>query len=87
MHIAHEVDCIIRRFGMQRLLREMIAQTEQVKQDEQENWPERDTSYLDKLVEDLKLTVTNYEARYLDETQEKHTFGGDCGVGWTLDEK
>lgn len=63
-NITHEVDHFIRYFGMQRLLHEMIAQTERTKRDEKTNWPDRDTSYLDKLVEDLKLTVKNYEAGY-----------------------
>jgi hypothetical protein len=63
-NITHEVDHFIRYFGMQRLLHEMIAQTERTKRDEKTNWPDRDTNYLDKLVEDLTATLKNYEDRY-----------------------
>lgn len=63
-NIKQEVDHFIRYFGMKRLLEEMIASTQAASRDEKTNWPDRDSSYLDKLVEDLNMTLKNYEGRY-----------------------
>jgi hypothetical protein len=63
-NITQEVDHFIRYFGMKRLLEEMIASTKAASRDEKTNWPDRDSSYLDKLVEDLATTLKNYEGRY-----------------------
>jgi hypothetical protein len=62
--ISQEIDHFVRYFGMKRTLEEIIANIAKAKQDEKTNWPNRDTSYLDKLVEDLTLTLKNYEGRY-----------------------
>lgn len=63
-NISHEVDRFIRYFGVERLLKEIIDQTGRVKRDDQSNWPERDTTYLDKLAEDLTTAMKNYSTNY-----------------------
>jgi len=62
--IPQQVDHFIRYFGMKRLLQEMIASTQAVSRDEKTNWPSRDSSYLDKLAEDLNTALNNYEGRH-----------------------
>lgn len=62
--IPQQVDHFIRYFGMKRLLEEMIASTKAASRDEKTNWPTRDSSYLDKLADDLNTTLKNYEGRY-----------------------
>lgn len=63
-NITHEVEHFIRYFGVERLLKEMIEQAGRVKRDENSNWPKRDTSYLDKLAEDLTTAMKNYSTNY-----------------------
>ena len=63
-NISKEVDHFIRYFGMKRLLEEMISLNIKAKQDENTNWPDRDTECLDKLTDDLTTTLKNYENRY-----------------------
>lgn len=62
--IPQQIDHFMRYFGMKLTLEAMIKNVSNAKRDEQMNWPDRDTSYLDKLVEDLTTTLKNYEARY-----------------------
>lgn len=49
---------------MKKTLQAMIDNIAAAKRDEEMNWPNRDVSYLDKLMEDLNTTLKNYEARY-----------------------
>lgn len=62
--IADEVGEFIRYYGMKRLLEEMISSTDKQKKEETDNWPNRDTSYLGKLSEDLGVALKNYVDRY-----------------------